>query len=251
MPYKIDMMIHYLPYILLSSLLALTILHVQSRTDLRLRQWEDWVLDGMSLIFFFIVLPFVQIGVVYQLYARLIPAWHALFDGGWVISMLWFAAMDYAWYWNHRLLHARTPLWNLHSVHHMSQRLDLFASQRNTIWSFGVMTYFWLTPLFLFLTNNPTPFLILSSIAILINFWGHTRLVLPRKSVLWRLLSLAIIQPEDHFWHHSESNPGCNFATIFNFWDKLHGTWYQPGVEPPHLGFNLKMSIWRKLFFPV
>jgi sterol desaturase/sphingolipid hydroxylase (fatty acid hydroxylase superfamily) len=237
--------------VFLLILLLFILLHAQSRAELRARTTQDWLLDGVSLGCFFIIMPVLQVLLGYQLYALLVPKLRGTLELSWGMSVLIYALIDYAWYWNHRLFHAQTPLWNLHAVHHEAERLDIFASQRNSVWSFLFMTYFWLTPLVSFVAKDPAPFLILSALGMLINFWGHTLLDLPKDSMPRRLLSLAIIQPEDHFWHHSEENPYCNFATVFNFWDKLHGTWYQPNVGPKHLGFRSKLPLWRKLIFPV
>ena len=129
--------------------------------------------------------------------------------------------------------------------------MDALASQRNSVWSFPFMVYFWVTPLVLYLAKDPAPFLTLAGCCVLINFWGHTRLGFGANSRIERVLSWAIIQPEDHFWHHSVENSYCNFATVFNFWDKLHGTWQRTGAMPEKLGFDSDMPLWRKIFFPV
>lgn len=112
------------------------------------------------------------------------------------------------------------------------------------------MVYFWLQPLVIFPAVDPIPFLTIAGLGLLVNFWGHTTFNLPRHSSLRKVLSLFLIQPEDHFWHHSTQNTYCNFATVFNFWDKLHGTWHQPHEAPTKLGFALNQPLWRKLFFP-
>jgi sterol desaturase/sphingolipid hydroxylase (fatty acid hydroxylase superfamily) len=240
-----------LTHLFLLILLVATLFSAETRIRIRSRHFNDWLLDGVSLVCYFFLMPFAQLALGYKFFSLVLPNLKGVFNIGWATALAIHALMDYAWYWNHRLFHAQTPLWNLHAVHHESNQLDIFVSQRNSIWSFLFMVYFWISPLILFLAKDPVPLLTLAAVGALINFWGHTRLDLPRNSLSRRILSFAIIQPEDHFWHHSEENPYCNFATIFNFWDKLHGTWYQPNKAPTRLGFDLKMSLWRKIIFPV
>lgn len=240
-------MINKLNHILLAFLFLATLFSVPSRMDMKTRKRQDWLLDFVSLGTYFFLLPIGQFLLVENFYELVLTGWKRSLDFGWGASILLLMAVDYLWYWNHRLFHAQTPLWNLHAVHHDASQLDMFASQRNSIWSFLFMVYFWTIPLILFLAKDPIPFLVLAAIASLINFWGHTRLDFPRGSIVRKVFALAIIQPEDHFWHHSEN---CNFATVFNFWDKLHGTWHQPDVAPQKLGFDSGMTAWQKIFFP-
>ncbi|MGZ3698342.1 MAG: sterol desaturase family protein, partial [Bdellovibrionota bacterium] len=214
------------------------------------RTRDAWILDGFSLVCYFLLLPAAQVALVYKVYAVLLPALHGSLSIGWGFALLLIFAMDYVWYWNHRLFHARTPLWNLHAVHHEAKALDVLASQRNSLLSFPFMIYFWLPPLLIYCAKDPAPLLTLSGFAALINFWGHTHLDLPENSWARKFASLAIIQPQDHFWHHSAENSNCNFATLFNFWDKLHGTWHQPGIAPKALGFELRAPLWRKILIP-
>lgn len=214
------------------------------------RRREDWILDACSLLVHFAVIPMAQVAIVYSLLSSGFPELRGSIDMNWGLALLANVLIDYGWYWNHRLLHAHTPLWALHEVHHAPQSLDAFASQRNSLWSPLFMLYFWVYPVVIYLSDNPSPFLIVSGVGLVVNFWGHTSLNFPRGSRIRRFLSLAIVQPEDHFWHHSVENGYCNFATIYNFWDKIHGTWYQPEEMPKHLGFELRLPVWRKVLFP-
>lgn len=237
-------------YVSLALLLAVSFVLPNERKNLTSRSLSDWLIDGGSLITHFLVLPIAQVFIVYRLYAFILPEFKGTVSLGWVAAIGANMVVDYAWYWNHRLFHAQGPLWNLHAVHHEPKKLDILASSRNTLWSPMVMVYFWLQPLAIFLAQDPAPFLTVAGVGLLINFWGHTNLNLPRNSVLRKIASTFLIQPEDHFWHHSAQNTYCNFATVFNFWDKLHGTWHQPHQAPGKLGFELKLPTWKKLSFP-
>ncbi len=238
-------------YFVLIGMLVLSLVTQTERLKIKNRKASDWALDLTSLTVHFLVIPVLQVAVVYKLYEYFIPQFKGSIQIGWGLALMATLLVDYGWYWNHRLFHARTPLWNLHAVHHAPKNLDILASSRNTIWSPFFMVYFWLTPLILFLAVNPAPFLTLAGFGLFINFWGHTGFDLRQGSWPERMLSLAIIQPRDHHWHHSAENPHCNFATVFNLWDKAHGTWHAPGYSARTLGFDLPMSLWRQMLFPI
>lgn len=237
-------------HIAILGLVAVTLLHRKSRASALQRNFEGWALDILSLTNHFLILPLIQVSLVYWIYSSLVPQFKGVLDIGWPAAFVATALIDYAWYWNHRAFHAQTPFWNLHAVHHAPQELDVLASPRNSLITPVFMIYMWLIPLVLFLAKDPVPFLTFSGISLIINFWGHTHFNLPRSSVPRRVVSFIFIQPEDHFWHHSTENPYCNFGTVFNLWDKMHGTWHQPERAPAKLGFDHQMPLWRKLFFP-
>ncbi|MBC7396476.1 MAG: sterol desaturase family protein [Bdellovibrionales bacterium] len=242
-PMRLDLM-------LLAALLGLSLLNTKTLETFKRRKKHEWIIDAVSLGCYFILVPAAQIAIGYSIYAFLIPQFKGALILGWMGSLFALLITDYIWYWNHRLFRAQTPLWRLHTVHHESKELDFFASQRNSVWSFPFMIYFWVSRLILFLAKDPFPFLTLASVGALINFWGHTNLFVA-PGLTKRIFSLFLIQPENHFWHHSAENPNCNFATLFNFWDKLHGNWYSPGTLPTQLGYESKMPLWRKVIFPV
>lgn len=243
-------MIFDFPHIAIAGLVIFTLLNRESRTATFERNFEAWALDILSLVNHFLIIPIIQVSLVYWLYSSLIPQFKGSLNIEWLAALALTMVIDYAWYWNHRAFHAQTTFWNLHSVHHAPKKLDVFASSRNSLISPIFMVYMWIIPLVIFVAKDPLPFLTFSGISLIINFWGHTDFNLPRGSILQRFMSLIFIQPEDHFWHHSEDNSYCNFGTVFNFWDKIHGTWHQPGVAPSKLGFDHQLPLWRKLFFP-
>lgn len=168
----------------------------------------------------------------------------------WSAFLLNILVIDYAWYWNHRLFHAQTPLWNLHGTHHSAKHLDVLATARNAFWSPFFMVYIWLNALGIFLLKDPTWFLSGGAVGAALNLWGHTSFGPKPGSLAYKILGVALITPHDHFWHHSEENPHGNFGTVFNFWDKMHATWYNPGHAPKNLGFHFKDTAWREFFLP-
>ncbi len=214
------------------------------------RSPEEWILDIANLAIQFFGLPFLGVLFVTRLYELSFPSLKGVIHGSFWVSVVLFCITDYAWYWNHRAFHAKTLYWRLHVVHHEPKMLDVFSTSRGTLWSPLVKTYFWLTPLVVFLLDDPRIFLMVSSFGLFIAFWTHTEFNLPRKSILRNILDLFLVQPEDHFFHHSTFESHTNFGNVFNFWDRLHGTWYQPQVSVKELGFDSKLPMWKKMFFP-
>lgn len=239
----------YFGYLALVGLFTLTWTTDFGRKGYSKRSTEEWVLDGTSLLIHFVVIPLLQIGFVFPIFSILLPSFRNSLSVGWVEALGAILLIDYCWYWNHRLFHARTRFWSLHKVHHAPTRLGFQVSSRNSVWSPLCMVYFWLIPLVLYLAEDPAPFLYLAGLALFINFWGHTHLDIP-DGRFRKFSAQFLIQPMDHHWHHSTEKPNCNFGTVFNFWDRIHGTWYAPGGLPKSLGFELDIPTWKKLLFP-
>lgn len=214
------------------------------------RRPEDWIIEGASLLMHFWILPAVQVLFVYQLYRLLIPSW----EGGLALpawtGVLFYPVIDYAWYWNHRLFHSQTRWWNLHAVHHSAKHLDVFATARNSLGSHFLMVYFWFLSLGAFLLRDVTIFLGVATLGAMVNFWGHTSFGPTPGTRVYKILSYFLITPHDHYWHHSTERANCNFGTVFNVWDRIHGTWFSPNHEPKSLGNDLSLSLGRQLFFP-
>lgn len=242
----IDNLVHLLVLIFLMT----TILIPSLRKGLLSRKRGEWFLDVVSLGNHFFTIPLIQTAVLYKLYSVVLPGYKSSLSISPLVALLLYMLVDYGWYWNHRLLHSRTKLWNFHMVHHAAEHLDVLATPRNTFWSPLLMVYMWVFSLILYLVSNPMWFLIFASIGLLINFWGHTNFNFSKNGLVNKALSLFLITPREHFWHHSTENSYCNFATVFNFWDKIHGTFHGPPMLPKKLGFPINMSITRQVFFP-
>lgn len=245
------------------SILALVLLTFLQASDLKSlrfslskarRTKREWFLDLSNLAVQMICLPVLEFTLLGKLFHFLIPSLQGSIHGNIWASVIIFCIIDYAWYWNHRAFHANSPYWMLHAVHHEVRHLDVFATSRNSLWSPIVKTYFWLTPLAVFLLDDPRIFLSISGFGLFVAFWTHTEFDLARDSLFSskfkKVLNLFLIQPEDHFWHHSTHKSHTNFGNVLNVWDKLHGTWYKPNEKPAEFGFELELPFWKKLIFP-
>lgn len=237
-------------YLLLGVLLIASVVSKSDRFVMKNKKPEDWLIDLFSQLMHFFIIPALQVALVFPLYSFLFPSLKSSVEINWLGAILFNMFVDYTWYWNHRALHARTKFWNLHALHHEPSHLDIFATPKNSFLSPFFMSYFWLLPFAIYISLDPAPLIAVASFSLFINFWGHTQLNFNPQSKIKKFLSVFLIQPEDHFWHHSNDCTSCNFGTVFNFWDKIHGTWHRPNYMPLKLGFKMSMPSWRKVFWP-
>jgi hypothetical protein len=82
------------------------------------RSRSSWILDTIGLFIQGFVIPILQVVVIGKLYGWVLPGWQGTIVLSPVLGFLLnFVAIDYLYYWNHRLLHGKS-LWPLHQVHH-------------------------------------------------------------------------------------------------------------------------------------
>ena len=140
---------------------------------------------------------------------------------------------DFLGYWQHRAFHTVGTLWKFHSIHHSSTDLDCLSSVRvhpiNDIASNVVVAL----PL-LFLGFSPVAF---AAYVPVLTLYG----VMLHANVSWTFgpLRQVIASPTYHRWHHTSEVQGLNknYAGLFPWIDRLHGTLYLPkGVQPMQFG---------------
>ncbi|MBE9063701.1 sterol desaturase family protein [cf. Phormidesmis sp. LEGE 11477] len=208
----------------------------------------DWLLDICGLIIQGIVIPALQIGLLYQGLHRLIPtAENCLSLSPFAAFFISTVLVDYGYYWNHRWLH--TFGWPLHKVHHTVTQLDILGSSRNSLWTSFFILYLWVHTLMLYLLKDPTGYLWGISLTAMLDLWRHSRLGPNPKGTLYRLLSPWLILPQDHAQHHSQHHSG-NFGANLKLWDHIHHTAIDKVSFPKKLGVATNLSFWQKLFYP-
>jgi sterol desaturase/sphingolipid hydroxylase (fatty acid hydroxylase superfamily) len=231
-------------------LAALTFAIERTRRNTLQRRAEDWLLDMAGLVVQGVAIPVMQTTIVYALLALLLPDWQGSLDVPPVVAFLLnFVLVDYLYYWNHRLLHGKT-LWDTHAVHHTAEHLDLFVTSRNTLWASLLIIYVWVNGIFLFLLKDPTAYLLAVSLTASLDLWRHTAFVLPADSLLYRVLTLVLITPNEHAWHHSRDKSRKNFGANLSLWDRLHGTYDRTAALPDRLGIPANLELARQLLFP-
>lgn len=231
-------------------LAALTFSIGRTRRDAFKRRKEDWILDAAGLIVQGVAVPVLQASLVYGVLAMVVPGWQGALDVAPAVAFLLnFVLVDYLYYWNHRLLHGKA-LWETHAVHHTAEHLDLFVTSRNTLWTSLLIVYVWANGLFIFLLKDPSAFILSAALTASLDLWRHTSFAFKPGSGLQRLLSRLFITPAEHAWHHSRDKSFKNFGANLSLWDRLHGTYYSPGLKPEQLGIASSLELPRKLLFP-
>jgi sterol desaturase/sphingolipid hydroxylase (fatty acid hydroxylase superfamily) len=192
-----------------------------------------------------------QTYIVYRLFDFIIPQ----FKGGVSINpvlafCLNFVLVDYLFFLTHKAFHGN-KLWGFHVLHHSSTYMDIIVSSRNTVWTSFLFPYLWFNAFFLFILQDKSAYLIAVSLSAVLDLWRHSYLCPSRDSLFYKLIGTIMITPMDHAWHHSRSRSRVNFGANLNIWDKMHGTFYSGSEFPDDLGFELKGSLFTKLFRPI
>lgn len=230
-------------------LMVLTAADDRRFADLRAKSRKDWVLDAVGLFFQGVLIPVLQIAVVYQLYRHFLPS-----DGGSLhlhpiaAFFLSFVLVDYVYYWNHRLLHTRW--WPLHIVHHTVTEMHVLGTSRNTLWTSFLIVYLWIHALFIYLLQDPTWYIAGVSLTSALDLWRHSEIEPTPRSWLYRLLSPFLILPHDHAWHHARVCDRGNYGANLKLWDKIHRTYYKCDRAPDSLGIKTDLTLIQKLFWP-
>ncbi|MFN8792010.1 MAG: sterol desaturase family protein [Bdellovibrionales bacterium] len=143
---------------------------------------------------------------------------------GYTSFLLCFFAVDFFYYWRHRLEHRNQLLWSIHVVHHSSHFFNssLFA---RASWFSVLYSWIFLVPPVLIgfpISYCYGAYLLL----ILYQFFAHGKFEHPHL----RYLRYLLVIPEDHRLHHSASEEhfGKNYAATFAIWDRVFGTYCDP-----------------------
>jgi len=176
----------------------------------------------------------------FVMYGPILAFYSLFYNKGWVlfpkINQFWWSwivllfAMDFLFYWFHRLSHVSRIFWASHVVHHNSQEFNFTTSIRGI---FIIMTYrfIFFTPLVL-IGLNPIHIILMNQILFFYQLFLHTKTI---RS--WWFLEWFMNTPSHHRVHHA-SNPQYldkNYAAVFIIWDRMFGT-FEPEVEEPVYG---------------
>lgn len=145
----------------------------------------------------------------------------------WVFA---FFAVDFMYYWWHRLSHRVSLLWAAHVVHHQSEEYNLSVALRQSVLT-GFTSWPFYVPVALL---GVPPMVLAATIAFstLYQFWIHTRLIGTLGPLEW-----ALNTPSHHRGHHAV-NPryiDTNYGATLIVWDRLFGTFAQE-IEAPVYG---------------
>jgi sterol desaturase/sphingolipid hydroxylase (fatty acid hydroxylase superfamily) len=160
----------------------------------------------------------------------------------WTVWAVCFLAVDFLYYWFHRMSHEVNAFWAAHVVHHQSEDYNLAVALRQGAFQ-GWFSWVFYLPLAL-LGFPPLMFLALSSINTLYQFWIHTRVIGRLGPLEWVLNT-----PSHHRVHHGR-NPKYidrNHAGTLIVWDRMFGT-FQAEEEEPVYGITTPLRTWNPLW---
>ncbi|MHA1565937.1 MAG: sterol desaturase family protein [Alphaproteobacteria bacterium] len=127
-------------------------------------------------------------------------------------------------YWIHRLLHVVAPLWQLHAVHHASDKLYTINVGRFHPFDKSLQFLGDTLP-FLLLGLSPEVFAAYFVLYAINGFYQHSNADIRLGPLNW-----IIAGPELHRWHHSAniSEANANYGNNLIIWDVLFGTRFLP-----------------------
>ncbi|MGK7390218.1 MAG: sterol desaturase family protein [Candidatus Cyclobacteriaceae bacterium M2_1C_046] len=160
----------------------------------------------------------------------------------WLYWIALFFAVDFCYYWAHRMSHEINLFWGGHVVHHQSEDYNFSVALRQS--SFQVLwTFFFYLPLAI-LGFHPLDFVIVSALVTVYQFWIHTETI-GKLGFLEKFLNT----PSHHRVHHGK-NPKYidkNHAGVFIIWDKMFGT-FQQEEERPTYGTTKPVNSWNPVW---
>ena len=221
-------------------LLARTLMQAEKRSRLFSRTLGQWAVDLFGLTMHGTVVPLFQTFVIAALLSKFVPEYRGILDIPAPLAFLAsFVLVDYAYYWNHRLLHTER-FWRFHSLHHSGETFDVFTTSRNSWMTTFLILYVWVNGAALFIIRSPEAYLWGAALSNGLDILRHSGLeAWPKTAPLsW------IISPRDHAWHHSSDLYGVNFGGNLNLWDRLHGTYHRSRKLPVSTGAPLSRPLW-------
>jgi len=151
----------------------------------------------------------------------------------WLLAVI---AVDFTYYWMHRIEHERRILWAVHSVHHSSQEYNLTTALRLS-WLESLYEWLFFIPLLLI---GFDAIQVLASLfaVVLYQTWIHTEKV---GKLGW--LDGILNTPSVHRVHHATNADYIdkNYGGILIIWDRLFGT-YQAENEKPIYGLTTQLG---------
>jgi sterol desaturase/sphingolipid hydroxylase (fatty acid hydroxylase superfamily) len=160
-----------------------------------------------------------------------------------VISwLILFLAVDFFYYWFHRLAHEINFLWGGHVVHHQSEEYNLSVALRQGAFQ-KIGSFAFYLPLAL-IGFNPVMFFVVSQLQILYQFWIHTKTI----NLLPAPVEFLFNTPSHHRVHHGR-NPKYldkNHGGMLIIWDRMFGT-FQKEEEAVVYGITTPLNTWNPL----
>ncbi len=163
---------------------------------------------------------------------------------GWIAVVLGILLLDFAIYWQHRIIHKVPLLWRLHRVHHADTGFDVTTAVRfhpveiafSMAIKLGLIAAFGVPALAVLLFE-----ILLSAGAL----FTHANIRLPAnidKGVRWLLVT-----PDMHRIHHSvhPDETNSNFGFHLSLWDRIFGS-YRAAPRDGHTTMQIGLHEFRE-----
>jgi sterol desaturase/sphingolipid hydroxylase (fatty acid hydroxylase superfamily) len=160
-------------------------------------------------------------------------------DGPWPFAAA-LLAVDFAYYWFHRLHHEVRLLWASHVPHHSSQRYNLATALRQTWTPFTGLPFY----LPLALVFSPAQIATAYGVNLLYQFWIHTELIGRLGPLEWLLNT-----PSHHRVHHGANVQYLdrNYGGMLIVWDRWFGS-FEPERERVRYGLTRNITRFSPLY---
>lgn len=169
-------------------------------------------------------------------------------DFGWLSWLLCFVAVDFFYYWQHRILHLNPFLFAEHAIHHTSKEFNFSTSLRVSWW---MLLYMGLThsPLILIGFN---PLMVFTCMTVT---WLYQHIIHFDRCKKLGPLETFLVTPTHHRVHHGYCKKYFhkNFGGVFIVWDRIFGTFAKEEEKPAYgMGMNVETlnPFWLQLVFP-
>ncbi len=178
--------------------------------------------------------------VVYAALFAYVAPWQLPVEAWWTWALA-IGAVDFLFYWAHRVAHRVRLVWATHQAHHSSEHFN-FATALRQKWNNSHELVIW-APLPL-LGVPPALVFFGFSVSLVYQFFVHTE----RIRTLWRPVELVFNTPSHHRVHHG-SDPEYldrNYGGILIVWDRLFGS-FQPELHRPTYGLTTPVGTYHVL----
>jgi alkylglycerol monooxygenase len=167
---------------------------------------------------------------------------HPVIEFGFWSQLTLYVAIDFLFYWFHRLGHRTNLFWAAHGLHHTGEEMNLAIALRTSITQ-RLFSFLFYWPL-LFLGFSPEMIYTATGIHLFLGYWHHTRLI----NKLHPAFEYFFNSPSHHRVHHG-INPKYidkNYAEILIIWDRLFGT-FEAEAEDPVYGSLSPPRTWNPI----
>jgi sterol desaturase/sphingolipid hydroxylase (fatty acid hydroxylase superfamily) len=159
--------------------------------------------------------------------------------------LLNFVIVDFLYYVQHRAFHEVPWLWKLHSTHHYSPIVNVWATSRNALVTNLLFVYMLVNPILGFLCDSPLGFFSAAMLTAALDLVRHANVEIKMP---W--LRGIVVTPQDHHRHHDAGRPSANYGANFLIWDLLFGTGEIVDSMPAAQPFTDRPSHATQLLFP-